>query len=106
MTFLNLGVFLTFQVFASMLFKWGSTEPGRYWYGFGGGNFFGILSIIMLINLYKVWPAGVVLALATSGAFLLNQIFMFAIYREAMSALSWSGIAMIFSGIVLVSLNH
>ena len=30
--------------------------------------------IVMLINLYRVWPAGVVLGVATGGAFLLNQL--------------------------------
>ena len=82
MTALNLILFFAFQVIAALLFKWSGSPSGHYWGGFVGGNLFGVTSIVMLINLYRVWPAGVVLGVATGGAFLLNQLAMFAVYRE------------------------
>ena len=74
MTALNLILFFAFQDIAALLFKWSRSPSGHYWGGFVGGNLFGVTSIVMLINLYRVWPAGVVLGVATGGAFLLNQL--------------------------------
>ncbi|UKI30886.1 MAG: hypothetical protein L6W00_23915 [Lentisphaeria bacterium] len=67
MTALNLILFFAFQVIAALLFKWSGSPSGHYWGGFVGGNLFGVTSIVMLINLYRVWPAGVVLGVATGG---------------------------------------
>lgn len=69
MTALNLILFFAFQVIAALLFKWSGSPSGHYWGGFVGGNLFGVTSIVMLINLYRVWPAGVVLGVATGGGF-------------------------------------
>ena len=103
MTALNLILFFAFQVIAALLFKWSGSPSGHYWGGFVGGNLFGVTSIVMLINLYRVWPAGMVLGVATGGAFLLNQLAMFAVYRESLTLGGWCGIAMILAGILLVS---
>lgn len=99
----NLIVFLLFQVIASLFFKWGSTAPHFYWWGFALGNLFGMSSIMMLINIYKVMNANMVLAICTGGAFILNQIAMYIFYKESLTWQQWAGIIVIFFGILMVS---
>lgn len=100
---LNLACFFLFQVAASLFFKWGSTAPSLFWPGFLLGNLFGMTSIFFLISIYKVMNANMALAICTGGAFLLNQIAMFIFYGEKLSFAQWSGIFLIFAGILLIS---
>ena len=99
--FWNIAIFLLFQVIACVFFKWGSLAPEKYWYGFGFGNLFGMVSIIMLINVYKVLHPSAVLAICTGGAFVLSQIALLAVYRQAISLGGWAGIALITAGIMV-----
>lgn len=103
--FWNIAIFLLFQVIASIFFKWGSLSPEKYWYGFALGNLFGMTSIIMLINVYKVMHPAAALAICTGGAFVLNQLALLAVYRQAISGGGWSGIALITAGIAIFSLT-
>src|SRR5574344_648486 len=97
----NIVVFLILQVVASIFFKWGSLSPDKYWWGFAFGNLSGVISIIMLINVYKLLSPAATLAICTGGAFLLNQIGLLLIYKQPISLSGWAGIALIFGGILI-----
>ena len=57
MVFFHIVMFLLFQVVANIFFKWGSTAPQHYWWGFALGNAVGITSIIFLLGIYRAMPA-------------------------------------------------
>ena len=97
---MHIVLFLVFQVAAHLLFKWGSTAPQYYWWGFGLGNLVGMSSIIFMLGMFKALPSSSVLAIGTGGAFVLNQIALFLVYREKMSIGTIIGIAMITAGIL------
>jgi len=103
MVFLNIGMFLLFQVVANVLFKWGSTAPHLYWWGFGLGNLIGVSSILFMIGMYRDLPAANVIAIGTGGTFILNQLVMFLLYREKLNTWAVIGIVMIFAGILIAA---
>lgn len=103
----HIFMFLLFQVVANLLFKWGSSAPHLYWWGFALGNAVGMSSILFMICMYKAMPAATVIAIGTGGTFLLNQIFMFLVYKEKIAPGAMAGLALIFIGVLLtVFLNH
>lgn len=107
MVYFHIFMFLLFQVVANLLFKWGSTASHLYWWGFALGNAVGMSSILFMICMYKAMPAATVVAIATGGTFLLNQIFMFLVYKEKIAPGAMAGLALIFIGVLLtVFLNH
>ena len=101
---LNVTVFISLQIVAALWMKWGGTAPDRYWWGFVLANAFGIGSLLFIINLYKIWPAGLVVAVTTGGSFVLIQLALCLVFRERLSFGAWCGILLIFAGIVLVGL--
>ena len=103
---LNAVIFITLQIIAAVWMKWGGTAPGRYWPGFILANAFGVVSLLFIINLYKLWPAGMTLAIATGGSFVMTQIVLWLVFRDQLSLGAWCGIALIFIGILLVGLCH
>lgn len=104
MVIVNCAVFLLMQVIANLLFKWGGMAPNHYWWGFILGNAVGVSSILFMITMYRDMPAPIVIAVGTGGTFLLNQIIMFLIYREHLTPLAWTGVFLIFAGILMTSL--
>jgi multidrug transporter EmrE-like cation transporter len=99
----NIVVFFIMQVVAALLFKWGSTAPNLYWWGFGLGNLFGATSIIMLINVYKVLNPNLTLAICTGGTFLLNQVALSIVFKSPIGVLPAVGSLLIVMGIVLIA---
>lgn len=102
---LNATVFIILQIIAALWMKWGATAPDRYWWGFLLANSFGVGSLLFIINLYKVWPAGVVVAIASGGSFLLIQVALYLVFRDRLTLSSWCGVLLIFVGLVLVGLG-
>lgn len=103
MLYFHIIMFLVFQVAANLLFKWGSSAPHFFWWGFGFGNLIGVTSIIFMISMYRLMPAVLVMAIGTGGAFLLNQIATALVYHERISMFGYAGIALIFIGILMTA---
>ena len=104
---LHIGMFLLFQVIANLLFKWGSTDPAYYWWGFALGNAIGVTSIIFMLGMYRAMPAAAVIAVGVGGTFLLNQIVMNLVFREKLSPAAVAGLVLILIGILMTALlNH
>ena len=101
----NVGTFLLFQVIAAIIFKWGTLAPGRYWWGFVLGNIFGMTSTLMMINTYKALSPAAALAVCYGGAFIINQIGLLLVYKQAVSLVGWCAIILIFSGIILFAFS-
>lgn len=102
---INIITFLLFQVIAAIIFKWGTLAPERYWWGFVLGNIFGITSTLMMINTYKTLSPAAALAVCYGGAFIINQIGLLLVYKQAVSLVGWCAISLIFSGIFLFALS-
>ena len=100
----HIVAFLIFQVAANLFFKWGSTAPHLFWWGFGFGNLIGASSIVFMIMMYRSMPAALVIAIGTGGSFLLNQITVHFIFREHLSWGGGIGLGLILIGIILTSL--
>ncbi len=104
---LHIGMFLLFQVIANLLFKWGSTDPAYYWWGFALGNAVGVTSIIFMLGMYRAMPAAAVIAVGVGGTFLLNQIVMNLVFRERLTPAAVAGLVLILIGILMTTLlNH
>ena len=106
MVYLHIVLFLTFQIAAHLLFKWGSLVSQNYWWGFILGNLLGITSIIFMIGMYKSLPAASAIAIGMGGTFVLNQLFMFLIFHEKINLVALLGMFMIFTGILAVSFSN
>ena len=104
MVYFHIAMFLLFQVVANIFFKWGSTAPQNYWWGFALGNAVGITSIIFLLGIYRAMPAAAAIAIGTGGTFLLNQLTMHFLYREPLSPAATVGLVLIFIGILMTAL--
>ena len=104
MVYFHIVMFLLFQVVANIFFKWGSSAPQHYWWGFALGNAVGITSIIFLLGIYRAMPAAAAIAIGTGGTFLLNQLTMHFIYREPLSPAATVGLVLIFVGIIMTAL--
>lgn len=112
MVYFHIVMFLTFQITANLLFKWGAAAPAtlhcgvpQEWCGFILGNIVGVTSIIFMIGMYKALPAASVVAIGTGGTFLLVQTAIYLIYREKLSLIAIGGILLIFTGILLVAFS-
>lgn len=103
MVYLHIVLFLICQIAANLLFKWGTSAPNLYWYGFIFGNMVGMTSILFMMGMYQHLPVANVVAIGTGGTFLLNQIVMFIVFREKIHPAAMAGIALIFAGILLVA---
>ncbi len=101
---LHIGMFLLFQVIANLLFKWGSTDPAYYWWGFALGNAVGVTSIIFMLGMYRAMPAAAVIAVGVGGTFLLNQIVMNLVFREKLTPAAVAGLVLILVGILMTTL--
>ena len=101
---LHIGLFLLCQVIANLLFKWGSSDPACYWWGFALGNAVGVTSIIFMLGMYRAMPAALVIAVGVGGTFLLNQIVMNLVFREKLTPAAMVGLVLIFIGILMTTL--
>lgn len=93
-----LGIFLALQITAALFFKWSSLAPARYWPGFILGNLFGMVSILLLIQLHRQMDPASVLGITTGASFLLCQIALLLVFRQGIPPAGWVGIALILAG--------
>jgi drug/metabolite transporter (DMT)-like permease len=103
-TILNVGIFLVTQIALAIAFKWGSSTPGCYWWGFLIGNCFGLISTLAYINVFKHLNANLAVAVCSGGAFLAVQIALALVYQQQIGWLSGMGAVLIFAGIAMMSL--
>jgi len=96
----NISGFLLLQVVSILFYKWGSLSPEKYWYGWVLGNLFGVPSILMQINVYKLLSPAATLAICIGGAFLLGQLGLLLVFRQGISPGGWCGISLILAGIL------
>lgn len=102
-TLLNVGIFLVTQMALAIAFKWGSSTPGRYWWGFLIGNGFGLLSTLAYINVFKHIHANVAVAVCSGGAFLAVQIALVLVYQQQVGWLPGLGAFLIVAGIAMMA---
>jgi multidrug transporter EmrE-like cation transporter len=103
-TIINVGIFLVTQIALAIAFKWGSSTPGRYWWGFVIGNCFGLISTLAYINVFKHMNANLAVAACSGGAFLAVQIALTLVYRNHVSLLSGIGAMLIVVGISMMAI--
>jgi len=101
----NIALFLLLQVVAALLFRWASTASQVYWWGMGLGNSIGMISIFMLINIYKVLNPNLTLAICAGGSFLLTQVALSIVCKTQINFLPSLGIIMIVGGITIMALS-
>lgn len=99
---LNVPLLLILQMGCVICFKW-STAPGRYWWGVTLSSVLTFLSLLLIVNIYKLLPAALAQSLNTGVGFIFCQLALLAVYREPISPGGWLAMAMIAGGIVLFS---
>jgi multidrug transporter EmrE-like cation transporter len=108
MTALNLVWLLIFwgmQVVAQLIFKWGTAAPGRFIYGFIGGNVFGASSIVFLMLLYRAMNPNVVLGISTGGGFLLAQVALAIVFHSRVAPVQQVGVVAIAAGMLMLAMG-
>ena len=111
MLILQLVIFWVMQVAANVAFKWGSAGPTgrspRWLAGFIAGNVVGASSIYFLMHVYALIPGNSNLAavLAGSGGFIGSQLVLSRLFRSRLSAIQWTGIAMVAAGTIMATLG-
>lgn len=100
---IHLTVYLLFQMIAVLLYKWGSTDPKYYWWGFVIGNIFSFASIFSFMYVHKGLHPNIALAVCTGGAFVICQTALYVFYKQALAPWQWCGLAVILGGILLVA---
>ncbi len=98
-----IAVFLLMQVLAAVLFKWGSTAPHLWWWGFGLGNMVGVSSIIFMMYAYARMHPNLALAICVGGSFFLTQIALALIFRSPMNIAQWGGVLLMILGILAIA---
>lgn len=100
-----LALFWAMQAGANVLFKYGTTAPGRYWIGYVAGNALGMSSILVMMRIYSLLQVNLAMALAGGGTFLAVQIMLALAFREGLNWQQCLGIATVMAGMVVVSLG-
>jgi multidrug transporter EmrE-like cation transporter len=97
--------FVIAQTAAALFFKAGAgTElySMRWWLWFAAGNAAGFGCPVALSFALRGTNANLIYALSYGGGFCLIQLATWWIFREPLSVWQWSGISLIFAGIVLL----
>ncbi len=103
-TILNVGIFLVTQIALAIAFKWGSSTPGRYWWGFLIGNGFGLISTLAYINVFKHMNANLAVAVCSGGAFVVVQIALALVFQQQIGWLPSLGALLIVVGIAMMAI--
>lgn len=101
---LSVLLFFVLQVGSGLFYKWGADRPGCGWLGFVLGNALGITSTYFLMRVYGRINPNVGEAICRGGYFILIQIAFMVVFHSRLSGIQWIGIALIVSGIAMVSL--
>ena len=100
--------YLAFTVLANIGFKLSAGSP--HWRGFLWwqvvGNLAGFLSVLSLTFLLKFVPLHLAYALTMGLGFVAVQVVAARlVFHEAIAAIQWLGVLLVFGGIVLISLG-
>jgi len=106
MIYVWLVAFWAMQATAQVLFKFGSTEPSRWLWGFIAGNVFGASSIWLLMLLYKNMNPNLALGLGTGGGFLAAQAALAIIFRSHISPMQYVAVAAVAAGMAMFALGN
>jgi multidrug transporter EmrE-like cation transporter len=102
---LSVAGFIVAQTAAALCFKAGAGADLytlRWWLWFAAGNATGFGCPVALSFALRGTNANLVYAASYGGGFCLIQLATWWIFREPLSPWQWSGIALIFSGILLL----
>lgn len=99
------AIFWLMQVGANLAFKYGSTQPQRWWWGFTAGNILGIGSIFFMMKLYERINVNIALTIAGGGTFLLVQIVLAGVFKSKLTFIQWSGILLVALGMLVAGLG-
>lgn len=100
-----LVVFWIIQAAAAILFKYGSTAPGRWMPCFLAGNVIGVSSTWLWMLLMKQMNPNVAAGLAIGGAFLAGQVALALVFRSHLSLVQIAGIAAIVAGMLCLCMG-
>ncbi len=90
---------------ANFCFKEGGTDAAHKLFYFIVGNALGITSTAMLMGVYARMNINLAMVLATSGAFLFQQISFWLVYHTPLTLVQAGGILMVGVGTVLASIK-
>ena len=102
-TIVMLVSFWALQAAAAVCFKYGSTSDALWWPMFWTGHAFGVVSIVIIMALYRRMNANVALGLCVGGAFLSSQVTMAVLFDSALSPMQWTGMFTITGGMMLLA---
>lgn len=104
-TVLLLAGYYVIGLAATLIVSEGATDEAHWLRYFIVGNALGITSTAFLMGLYARMNANLALVLATSGAFLLQQVTFWLVYRTQLTKAQAAGILLVGVGTVLASLK-
>ncbi|HEY3377544.1 MAG TPA: hypothetical protein VGL77_08620 [Armatimonadota bacterium] len=99
------AVFMGMQTAAMLLFKYGSAHPSRWLPSFILANVIGITSTWILMVIYKQLNVNVAMGVAMGGSFLVSQITLALVFRNALSPLQLLAILAIGGGMFTLCLG-
>ena len=86
---------------AGLCFKEGGTSVSQRLPYFIVGNVLGISSTALLMGVYARMNVNLAMLIATSGAFVLFQLTLWAVYHTAITPVQWFGTLLVGVGMVL-----
>lgn len=103
---LILGYFAAF-IGVNLSMKLASHKTGMpaYWWWFIGGNVVGFFCTVFMVQAIKGQNPNLIYALCIGGGFCLLQIASFLLFREALSAWQWTGVALVGAGIICLQIQ-
>jgi len=98
--------FILSQTGAALLFKGMVSQEGlRWWLFFGAGNVVGFGCPVALAIALRGTNANLIYAICYGGGFCLVQLATWLIFRDPLSAWQWTGIGLVFCGLILLQLR-
>ena len=100
----SITLLMIFQMASACTMKWGSLPRGRYWLAVIIANLLTLPVIFINVVIYRHIPAAVAASIGTGGTFVCCQLALFCVFREPISPMRWTGIAVITIGIILAAM--
>lgn len=101
--YFSLLLFFALQIAAQLCFKMGAVLPRWFQPFFWGGNALGIVSIIFMVQIHKMLPPHIAIALTFGGLFVLTQLMLYLVFRAQVNWCQWGGMALILTGILITA---
>lgn len=91
------------QISSSIIFKYGGIQPKYQWAALIAGNIILLSASWFLVQLFKIVPQPIVIALCSGGTFLTVQLAMALWFKQPLSWMQILGSLIIIVGMVLVT---